>query len=283
MIPSNIAPDADTLLVGAGQGSLHVERYGTGGRPVVLLHGLGTSSFLWRDVAPRLAADGYSAYALDLLGHGESDRPLEADYSIAAQATCVERVLSSLRLPSAALVGIDMGGGVAQRLASTKGGLVTHLALINSVGLDECPAGDVASLQRDTARYALRVSRGLLGAAPLIQGLLEGSVADRVHMPARLVARYLAPYAGSDGVTHLLKLARAVDAEDVEDLPLGNIRAPTLIIWGEEDRWLDSGLAERLHGSIPGSQLVRLPGVARLVPEEAPDTLTQLLLELLKR
>jgi pimeloyl-ACP methyl ester carboxylesterase len=71
-------------------------------------------------------------------------------------------------------------------------------------------------------------------------------------------------------------------AEDVEALDLSSIAAPTLVIWGEEDPWLDSGLAERLQGAIPGSALVRLAGVGRLVPEEAPEALSELLLEFLE-
>jgi pimeloyl-ACP methyl ester carboxylesterase len=67
--------------------------------------------------------------------------------------------------------------------------------------------------------------------------------------------------------------------EDVEQLDLSGITAPTQIVWGEEDRWLDSGLPERLQSAVPGSVLIRLPGVARLVPEEVPETLSRILLE----
>jgi pimeloyl-ACP methyl ester carboxylesterase len=271
--------DADILRVPVGAGALHVERYGHGGEPVVLLHGFGTSSFLWRAVAPALALGGHTAFAVDLLGYGESDRPLDGDYSIAAQAEYVEQALAALRVVDATMVGIDIGGGVVQRLAVTHGARVARVVLINSVGCDECPGRDVRSVQRATARYSVRVSHGMLGAAPLLTRALEGSVARPDRMSARLVARYLAPYAGSDGVAHLLRLARALRAADVEGLKLGSIRVPALIVWGEEDRWLDSGLAERLQQLIPGSAVVRLPGVGRLVPEEAPAALNQILLE----
>ena len=274
--------DADLLRIPAGPGALHVERYGHGGSAVVLLHGFATSGFLWRAVAPALALGGHTAFAVDLLGYGESDRPLEADYSITAQAEYLDRALTALRVARATLVGLDIGGGVAQRLAVTRAARVERLVLINSVAFDECPGRDVRSVQRGTARFAFRVSQGVLGAAPLLRRVLEGSVARRESMPARLVARYLAPYVGTEGVTHLLTLARALHADDVEALDLSSITAPTLVIWGEEDPWLDSGLAERLQGAIPGGALVRLPGVGRLVPEEAPEALSQLLLEFLE-
>src|SRR4051812_17726331 len=59
-IPSPALPiDADLLRVPVGPGAMHVARYGHGGRPIVLVHGLGTSSFLWREVAPQIAATSH--------------------------------------------------------------------------------------------------------------------------------------------------------------------------------------------------------------------------------
>ena len=65
---------------------MHVERYGHGGAAVLLVHGFGTCSFLWRDIAPEFALANRTAFAVDLFGYGESDRPFDADFSIAAQA-----------------------------------------------------------------------------------------------------------------------------------------------------------------------------------------------------
>ena len=134
-------------------------------------------------------------------------------------------------------------------------------------------------MQRSTARLALRISRGVLGAAPLIKELLENSVSDPSHMPDGLVARYLAPYVGQEGVNHLLALARAVDDEDMAEIDLGLIDRPSLIIWGDQDSFVSPKLGDRLADTIPGSRLVRLPGCGRLVPEEAPDSLGGMILE----
>jgi pimeloyl-ACP methyl ester carboxylesterase len=271
--------DADLLRIPVGPGSIHVERYGHGGAPVVLLHGFGTSSFLWRSLAPEIALANRTAFAIDLFGHGESDRPFDADFGIAAQAELVDRALTALRLPKAAVVGIDLGGAVALRLAASRPERVDRLFLINPIALDEIPAGDIRTLQRNTARFAFRSSRGVLGAAPILGDLLRKSVANEAHMPDKLVARYLAPYVGAEGLNHLLLLARSIDDEDMEDADLGGLSQPTLIVWGDQDAWVDPKFPGRLADTIPGSRLVRLPGVGRLVPEEAPDTILNLLLE----
>ena len=271
--------DADLLRIPVGPGAVHVERYGHGGPGIVLLHGFGTSSFVWRTVAPRLALAKHTAFAIDMLGYGESDRPFGEDFGIAAQAEYLDRAMTALRLPRSTLVGLDVGAGVALRLAATRPERVDRLILINPVAFDELPAGDVKAMQRNTARVALTATRGVLGAAPLLSPLLEGSVADPAHMPPRLVARYLAPYVGKDGVSHLLVLGRSIRADDLEDLDLGRIVAPTLIVWGELDAWAEPSLPDRLATAIRHSRLVRLPTSARLVPEEEPDRLAELIIE----
>ena len=258
---------------------MHVERYGHGGAPILLVHGFGTSSFLWRSVAPTIALANRTAFAVDLFGYGESDRPFDADYGIAAQAEYLDHALTALRLARAAVVGIDLGGAIAMRLAATRPERVEKLVLINPIAFDDIPADDIKNVQRNTGRFALRVSRGVLGAAPLLQEMLTRSVADREHMPDRLVARYLAPFVGQEGVNHLLALGRAVDDEDMREVDLGQLDQPTLLVWGEQDPWVGPKLADRLAETIPGTRLVRLPGVGRLVPEEAPDTLATLILD----
>jgi pimeloyl-ACP methyl ester carboxylesterase len=97
-------------------------------------------------------------------------------------------------------------------------------------------------------------------------------------MPDRLVARYLAPFVGKDGVSQLLTLARSVRAQDLHEEELRAIRAPAMIVVGDEDRWLSVRAAERLVGTIPDSRLERIEGAGRLIPEEEPDRLAELLL-----
>lgn len=271
--------EPDLLRIPVGPGAVHVERYGHGGRPIVLLHGFGTSSFLWRDVAPEIAGARHTAIAIDLLGYGESDRPIDTDFGIAAQTEYIDRALTALRVPRADLVGVDLGGAIALRFAAARRDRVAHLVLVNSLTAESTPAADVRALQRNTARFVLRVATGILGSTPLLRPVLEGSVADRAHMSWRLVARYLAPYVGQDGVRHLLALAASVSAQDLQPASLAGIHAPTLVVRGEADRWLEDGVAERLTAALPDARLVRLPGVGRLVPEETPEQLAGLILD----
>lgn len=275
---------ADVLRVPVGPGAMHVERFGHGGTAVILIHGFGTSSFLWRNVAPAITEAGHTAYAVDLFGHGESDRPMDADFGIAAQAEYLDAAMTALRVARGIIVGVDIGGDVALRLAATRPERVEKLVLVNTPAFDEIPSKDITQMQRSTAKFAFRTTRGVLGAAPLIEGVLKGSVADpEAHMPVKLIARYLAPFAGRDGVNHLLTLASSINADDLDDIDLKTIHVPALVIWGEEDQWVDPKMADRLVNALPDGRLVRLPGIGRLVPEETPERMNSLVLDFMKR
>lgn len=258
---------------------MHVERYGHGGGPILLVHGFGTCAFLWRGIGPALAMANRTAFAVDLFGYGESDRPFDAAFGIAAQSDYLDRALTALRLTKATVVGIDLGGAVAMHLACNRPERVERLILVNPIAFDEVPAEDVQQLKRNTARFALKISHGVLGAAPLMRELLSNSVSDPSAMPEPLVARYLAPYVGQDGLNHLLALARAIDDSDLSEAELGQLDCPTLIVWGEQDAFVSAKLGDRLADTIPGARLVRVPQSGRLVPEQAPDALANMALE----
>jgi pimeloyl-ACP methyl ester carboxylesterase len=275
---------ADQLRVPVGPGAMHVERFGHGGTAVILIHGFPTSSFLWRNIAPAITDAGHTAYAVDLFGHGESDRPYDSDFGIASQSEYLDAAMTALRVARGILVGVDIGGDIALRLAATRPERVEKLVLINTPAFDELPAKDITQLQRNTARFAVRTTRGILGAAPLVEAVLKASVTDpEKHMPMKLIARYLAPFVGKEGPNHLLTLANSISAEDLEDIELRDIHVPTLLLWGEEDTFVDAKIGEKLSNALPDGRLVRIPGVARLLPEENPQFLTEHLLDFMRK
>lgn len=269
-----LAPDL--LRVPAGAGALHVARWGHDARHVVLLHGFGTHGFVWRHVGPTLARAGVAAWALDLLGHGESDRPADAEFGISAQADVLQRALGALRLGAVTLVGLDLGGAVAMRLAATYPDRVAQLVLVNPMTPTALPSPDVAQLPADAARLALRLGQGVLGAAPLVEALLARQWrTPELGPPAGLVARCLAPFAGRDGARHLLALGAALDRADLAEADLSAIACPVLVVRGELERWLAPDDVTALASSFPQGRLEVAPGAGRLVPEDAPDWLAE--------
>jgi pimeloyl-ACP methyl ester carboxylesterase len=104
------------------------------GPAILLIHGMAGSSRTWHDAMHLLARD-YTVVAPDLLGHGESAKPM-GDYSLGAYASGLRDLLvGSLGIESATLVGQSLGGGVAMQLAYQHPELCERLVLVASGGL----------------------------------------------------------------------------------------------------------------------------------------------------
>jgi len=275
------------LRVPVGPGALHVERLGRGGPAVVLLHGFGTCAFLWRAVAPALATAGCTVVNIDLLGFGESDRPPDVSYTLAAHADAVDGALTALRLSSVSVVGQDLGGLVALLLAAQSPRLVRRVALLEPPAPDDLPGPAIRALQRTSALTALSANT-LFGARPLLEPLLASGVTNRDAMPERLVMRYLAPWVGSNGAAELLQLASAMAelSEPGRSAPDWSSVATEVLLWcgGDTPPRSDDDPKQRIadwQGRLPAAALrplVTSRPTGMLVAEDTPRELTAALL-----
>lgn len=250
------------------------------GDPVVFLHGFPTSSHLWQDVVPHVPP-GHRVVVVDLLGFGRSDFPKGRDVSIRGHAERVLALLDALRIQRAALVGHDIGGGIAQYLAVRHPARVARLALVDSVAFDEWPTRDVK-----LAKASLPLTRYLPATwiVSVVQRDLQRGYTEyeRGHLS---VDKYLRPFGTPDGRDAFVEHLLALDSRETAALAprLGDIVAPTAIVWGAHDPFLPTALGRRLQTSIPGATLDVLPDVRHFAPEEAPETLGDILEGLLQR
>jgi len=246
------------------------------GPPVLLLHGFPTSSFLWRREA-WLLAQRMRVIAPDLLGYGRSEKAPAADLSERAQAGYVRDLLADLSIEEMAVVGHDLGGGVAQLLLLDPGPAVRALVLVDSVCFDAWPIEGVKMLQaatpqQETAEFVESVIRLTFDLGISHQG--------RIDEPT--LRAYLNPWL--EDPPAFFRAARGITgrglAEREQELRASDI--PTFVIWGEDDQFLDSELGERLGETIPGSTVALLPGCAHFVNEDAPQVVGPLLYEYLR-
>ncbi|HKG95817.1 MAG TPA: alpha/beta hydrolase [Gemmatimonadaceae bacterium] len=242
------------------------------GNPVVFVHGFPTSSHLWNDVVP-LMPGGHRLVVLDLLGFGRSDRPMGRDLSLRGHAERVLGLMDALGISRACVVGHDVGGGVAQLLATRWPQRVSHLCLIDSVAFDAWPAREVK-----LARAMLPLTRHLPPSWLLSivrRDLCRGYV-DEARC-ASSIERYVKPFVTADGRDALVAHMNALDSTETIALEarLGSIVCPTSILWGEHDPFLPSSIAKRLHSAIPGSTLAVLPSARHFLPEEAPEQVAE--------
>ncbi|MFP5356723.1 MAG: alpha/beta fold hydrolase [Gemmatimonadota bacterium] len=87
-----------------------------------------------------------SAYAVDLFGYGESDRPFDADFGLRAQADYIDRAMTALQLTKVTLVGMDIGGIVALRVAAERRDRVSRVMLIGPPALTDLPGEEIRDL-----------------------------------------------------------------------------------------------------------------------------------------
>ncbi len=250
------------------------------GEPIIFLHGFPTSSHLWREVVP-LVPEGHRVVVVDLLGFGRSDRPMGRELSLRAHAERVLALMDALRITRAAIVGHDIGGGIAQHLAIRQPARAARLALINSVAFDEWPTREVRM-----ARVTLPLTRYLPPTwilSILRTDLHRGYVEDeRGHQSVEMYVRHFSTPEGRDMLMeHILALD---PSETVALAPrLKDIVAPTAIIWGAHDPFLPLTIGRRLHGTIPDSTLTIIPEGRHFVPEESPETVATVLRDWLER
>jgi 2-hydroxymuconate-semialdehyde hydrolase len=246
------------------------------GPPVLLLHGFPTSSFLWRREA-WLLAQRMRVIVPDLLGYGRSVAAVGADRSEPAQAGYVRELLDHLRIPELAVVGHDIGGAVAQMLALDDGLDVRAMALLDSACFDAWPVEGVKMLQaltpeQQTAEFA----------EELVRLTFELGMAHRERLDEPDLRSYLEPWTRDPG--GLFRAVRAITGRGLagREAALAGLDAPVLIMWGEEDPFLEAELAERLGDVLPGSTVALLPGCSHFVTEDAPQTVGPLIYEYLR-
>lgn len=283
IVPYPCAVPVDHLRIPVGVGAVHVERHGRDGPALVLLHGFGTCTFLWRAIAPALAARGFVVAAIDLLGFGESDRPADVSYTPLAQARYVGEAMAALRLPPCTVVGQDLGALVALLLAAQAPSRVRRLALLEPLRPDELPGPAIRALQRTSVASAL-TARTLFGARPFLEPYLQQAVGSRAAMPERLVLRYLAPWIGTAGAAELLQMAAAVSRPDEYGPPAADLSAMSteVLLWcgGDTPPRSPADAPSRIAGwrqLLPRARIAPLvttrpPGM--LVAEDTPQALT---------
>lgn len=261
-------PDADYVRLPVGPGALHAMRYGHGGPAVLLVHGFTTSAPLWHRVAPILLANGCQVIVPDLLGFGESDRPVGGPYTVSAQARYLDRALALLRISRVVAVGQDLGCVVLRRLAAIRPERIDAMLLCSPTPSDDAEGPEIDAVRSQTGPALLEISSRPLGVVDLLGPVLRAAVAEPESMPDRLIARFSAPYTGSQGARHLLDLARAVAEE--EDAPaMSSSDSGVLRVTGANDPM-----------SVPASvSMIRLPDALRLLPVERPAPLAALIME----
>jgi pimeloyl-ACP methyl ester carboxylesterase len=242
------------------------------GTPVLLLHGFLDSSYTWRALIPRLQ-DRYRVVALDLPGFGYSDKPDET-FSLGDYSSVVVGVLDQLGIDRAFIVGNSMGGSVALRIAIDSPERVRGLVPIDpGTPRDEGePFGPMNLLKmRVVGDLCVHAMGPWVFQRVWNSMLTEGRRISEIEMDEMygLLNTSGARRAG-------LRQIREIRSSPVDWEATEKISAPTLLIWGRQDKLVPLKYGRRLNDHIPGSRLVVLDDTGHLPHWETPDEVTRL-------
>jgi pimeloyl-ACP methyl ester carboxylesterase len=237
------------------------------GPPLLLIHGTPTNSYLWRNVAMRLA-DRFSVYTFDLLGFGQSERRQDLDVSIPTQARLLAELVETLNLEAPSVAGHDIGGAIALRAHLLEGVPFRCIALVDSVALRPWITPTTNHVKANLDVYKTMPTE-------TFEAIVTAHLRTATHRPMHeaTLATYLNQWKGEQGQNLYLQKDAQLDEEDTADFEpmLPSITVPVRIIWGENDAWLPPSTAERLRELIPGSDLVLLPETGHFATEDSPQ------------
>jgi 2-hydroxymuconate-semialdehyde hydrolase len=239
---------------------------GAGDAAVVLVHGFPTTSMLWREIGPALAGS-FRVIAPDQLGYGASDQQNGVALDAVAQTGYVRELLASLGIERFAAVGHDIGGIVAQLLALDGGAEV--LVLLDTDAFDLWPIEGLRMLQ---AAEPAQEEPGFVG--DVIALTMDLGTTRQETLTADLLAAFREPFTRDDhAAAAFFRATRAIDGVGLagRDDDLAALDIPSLIIWGEDDPYVEVEIADRLAAVLGRPALVTLPDVGHFTPFEAPD------------
>ena len=244
------------------------------GDPVLLVHGITTYSFLWRNIMPGLA-DRNDVIAVDLLGCGDSDKPLDASYALRDHADRLRDFIHGLGLRRVHFVGHDLGGGIGQILAVRYPDLVSSLTMVNTVAYDYWPVQPIIAMRTPIIRQFMLAAVDL-GAFTLI---VRRGVYHKDRVTPELMAHFMKPMKTAEGRKAFLHFAHCLDNHDLTSIAaqLRRLRIPVLIVRGDADVYLSPQISERLHEQITASRLVRIATGGHFIQEDEPAWLARTL------
>jgi pimeloyl-ACP methyl ester carboxylesterase len=248
------------------------------GRAALFVHGVGTSSYLWRHVIGRL--DGQRrCVAVDLPLHGQTSAAADQDFSLPGLARFLADCCDALELTDIDLVANDTGGAIAQVFAADHPERLHTLTLTNCEAHDNLPPKALlpAVLLARMGLFA-RIAPRRVRDIPRARKRFYGSgYQDVANLPEEIARAWLEPLSSMESARQFQRLLTSLHARDLlaVEPALARLRVPTLIVWGTSDSFFRRKWAYWLRDTIPGAtDVVEIDGGRLFFPDERATDLT---------
>jgi pimeloyl-ACP methyl ester carboxylesterase len=243
------------------------------GRAALFVHGVGTSSYLWRNVIGQLGGQR-RCVAVDLPSHGQTPAAADQDFSLPGLARFVADFCDALELTDVDLVANDTGGAVAQVFAAGNPERLHTLTLTNCEAHDNLPPkallpAVLLARMGLFARLAPRMVRDIPRARKRVFGRTYQDVAN---LPEEIARGWLeSSFATAESARQAQRLLTSLHARDLlaVEPALARLQVPTLIVWGTDDPFFRRKWAYWLRDTIPGAtDVVEIDGGRLFFPDE---------------
>lgn len=252
---------------------------------VLLVHGLGGSTFCWRENIDALVAAGYLVLAVDLPGFGYSDRSRGQDHSQANRSLLLWSLLDNTdsamqgdrKSDNWNLVGHSMGGGTVAQMALSNPERTQSVVFVDGAVLTGGRSLGALLNYPPAQRWIEVLARNVFFSRDQFAKFLSTAY-GRAPSEAEIDG-YLNPLLldGSEGT--LVDLTRS--ASTMEAVTLKTLSVPVYAIWGEEDTWVPLEEAYLLQAALPSMQLMIVPGAGHCPMETHSASFNQFLAQAL--
>ena len=258
--------DLNKKAIQVGEFNIPYLEGGTG-PTVFMIHGFQSNKDIWLRFAGKLT-DQYHVIAIDLPAHGDSNILMEQSYTITEQASRVAAIMDALKLDQPVhVMGHSMGGAIAFTLAANYPQHVKTLALINAAGVI---SPQPSQLQRELEQ----------GRNPLIvrhaddyRAMLAFTMSDRPYIPSPMIATLTREAIGREAIA--TRIFNQLDPKLSPPAPevLTRIKAPTWVLWGDQDKVLDVSSTQVFQQWLPHAEVLILKGVGHVPQVEQPKAM----------
>ena len=253
--------------------------------PVLFVHGIPTSSYLWRHVM-RLLQNDFHCIAPDLMGLGDTDVDAgRGKFHMEAQAEMLLELMTALGHETFYLVCHDQGGAAAQLIAARQPDRVRAFVLTDCVAYDNWPVPVIAKYQQLIRIPGLMDVAGRLGLLQLMEcktplSAFKRGVHDSARMTEETIREYLRPLVHPRTRARFKAFFLAGSARytlaAVEGLK--KFDKPTLVLWAADDHYISPSWGRRLYEDIPGAERFELiPFCGHFWQEERPAEFASLM------
>jgi pimeloyl-ACP methyl ester carboxylesterase len=244
------------------------------GENIIFINGIAANVYNWRKVF-NILKESFHVYSMDFKGSGFSEKP-PGEYSIDIFMKQIIDLYDHFGMRQSVIVGNSLGGEVALQLAINYPEKIKALILIDTAGYQE---------NKEITRVLVRLSRYKVMAKileicttrKLAKKLVEGALYNDKIIDREMVDAYYKPMRTEGAVDALIELIKDLSYTAFDYSKVRSIESPTLIIWGEEDRWIPVADGYRFHKDIQGSKLVVLKNCGHAPQEEMPEVVSKLI------